>query len=478
MCEKNLDVAGQPARGVDKALRLALQALSHAHCAAVICFAEILTRRLYRELGYSSIHHYAANALGFSPSRTAQFLRLAEALNRLPLLRAAVLTGQLGWTKAIIVAAIATERTEAVWLAEAQRLSRPDLAHRATLARARAREAAAAQALEFSTRETPLPPCPPAPPTPPPTDPPPPPAALAAHASPCATGAASRPAAVPTGAMMTATSAPADGDPPSRWALFAAGGANPAGALPPAGPLHVTLRFSPAQYARWAAQIERARKLAVRGSRVVPGAASREELLLAALDELIAAAGRDLAPIRPAGTVCPPGAMRSAVASADDDSRHAATATDAPARQQHGPPYQIILFRCEGCGGTRIQTPLGARTLSRPTAEAAACDARVLTPEGRNVTTIAPAVRRAVLVRDGYRCRAPGCTGTRFLEVHHRVPRARGGTNRPDNLITLCAACHRLRHELHATETPDTPEARGAREAPKDRAAPRGSGAA
>jgi hypothetical protein len=458
MCEKNPDVAGQPARGVDKALRHALHALGHAHCAAVICFAEILARRLYRELGYSSIHHYAANALGFSPSRTAQFLRLAEALNRLPLLSAAVLTGQLGWTKAVIVADIATERTEAVWLAEAQRLSRPDLAHRATLTRARAREAAAAQALEFSTRESLLPPCPPAPPAPPPTDPPPPHATTSAHASPSATGAASRPAAGPTAAVMTATSAPAtrppaDGGSPSRWALFGNGLADPAGDLPPAGPLHVTLSFTPAQYARWAAQIERARKLAARGSRVVPGASSREELLLAALDELIAAAN------------------------VGNDAGHAATATDAPARGHHGSPYQIILFRCQGCGGTRIQTPLGTRMLSRPAAEAAACDARVLTPEGRNVTTIAPAVRRAVLVRDGYRCCAPGCTGTRFLEVHHRVPRARGGTNRPDNLVTLCAACHRLRHEPHGPETPDTPEARVAREAPETQPAPRGSGA-
>jgi len=477
MCKTNLDVAGQPARGVDRALRHALHALSHAHCAAVICFAEILARRLYRELGYSTIHHYAANALGFSPSRTAQFLRLAAALNRLPLLRAAVLTGQLGWTKAVVVAAIATERTEAVWLAEAQRLSRPDLARRATLARARAREAASAQALEFSTRETPLPPCPPAPPAPPLADSPPSPASLSAHAWPPATGAASRPAAGPTTAVTTATSAPAtrlpaDGDRPSRWALFADGEVNPEGDPPSAGPLHVTLRFTPAQYARWAAQIERARKLAARGSRVVPGASSREELLLAALDELIAAAGRDLAPTRPAGTVCAPRVTRSAAASDAAAATPAAAAANAPARGHHGPPYQIILFRCEGCGGTRIQTPLGTRTLSRPTAEAAACDARVLTPEGRNVATIAPTVRRAVLVRDGYRCRAPGCTSTRFLEVHHRVPRARGGTNRPDNLVTLCAACHRLRHEPHAPEAPEAPAA------PAARAARGGSGAA
>jgi len=448
MCETNLDVAGQPAREVDTALRRALHALSHAHCGAVICFAEMLARRLYRELGYASIHNYAAQALGFSPGRTAQFLRLAEALNRLPLLRAAVLTGQLGWTKAVVVAAIATERTEAVWLAEAQRLSRPDLTRRAVLARARAREAAAAQALEFSTREAPLPPCPLAPPAPPPallTAPP-----SARSGAPTATSggappdfAGAAPAPSPGAAPATTSRAelsimpgattpgqPADGDHPSRWALFAGGDTDPDGAPPPAGPLHVTLRFTPAQYARWAAQLERARKLAARGSRVVPGSASREEVLLAALDELLTTAARDLATPRP--------------------DRASAPAADSPVTAPHAPPYQIILFRCGECGGTRIQTPLGPRTLAGPAAAAAACDARVLTPEGRNVATIPPAVRRAVLARDGYRCRAPGCAGTRFLEVHHRVPRARGGTNGPDNLVTLCAACHRLRHEPHA----------------------------
>ncbi|MBU2502534.1 HNH endonuclease, partial [bacterium] len=54
---------------------------------------------------------------------------------------------------------------------------------------------------------------------------------------------------------------------------------------------------------------------------------------------------------------------------------------------------------------------------------------------------------RRVLARDGHRCQGPGCTNTRFLEVHHVLPRARGGTNRPDNLITLCSACHRHIHD-------------------------------
>ncbi len=46
-----------------------------------------------------------------------------------------------------------------------------------------------------------------------------------------------------------------------------------------------------------------------------------------------------------------------------------------------------------------------------------------------------------------HRCRAPGCEHRGSLEVHHVVPRVRGGTNDPANLITLCSACHRLWHE-------------------------------
>jgi len=50
------------------------------------------------------------------------------------------------------------------------------------------------------------------------------------------------------------------------------------------------------------------------------------------------------------------------------------------------------------------------------------------------------------MIRDGFRCQADGCHNTHFLEVHHKIPRSRGGTNAPDNLITLCSACHRQAH--------------------------------
>ena len=57
----------------------------------------------------------------------------------------------------------------------------------------------------------------------------------------------------------------------------------------------------------------------------------------------------------------------------------------------------------------------------------------------------APAgTRKAVLERDGHRCVACGASGVRF-EVDHIVPLAAGGSNHPDNLRTLCRACHRQR---------------------------------
>lgn len=50
-------------------------------------------------------------------------------------------------------------------------------------------------------------------------------------------------------------------------------------------------------------------------------------------------------------------------------------------------------------------------------------------------------VKAYVLHRDGYQCRE--CkTKKSKLYVHHIIFKSQGGTNTPDNLITLCASCH------------------------------------
>ena len=48
-----------------------------------------------------------------------------------------------------------------------------------------------------------------------------------------------------------------------------------------------------------------------------------------------------------------------------------------------------------------------------------------------------PALRRMVLARDGG-CAIAECGSVYRLEVHHILPRARGGPNTAGNLVTLC----------------------------------------
>jgi hypothetical protein len=62
-------------------------------------------------------------------------------------------------------------------------------------------------------------------------------------------------------------------------------------------------------------------------------------------------------------------------------------------------------------------------------------------------------VRREVYRRDGWRCAL--CDDTRNLQIHHAIPRAAGGSDFQENLITLCWRCHAA---AHGTRVPELPE--------------------
>ena len=65
-----------------------------------------------------------------------------------------------------------------------------------------------------------------------------------------------------------------------------------------------------------------------------------------------------------------------------------------------------------------------------------------LRPEWRKVA-------RAVTARDG---RCVRCGSTHYLSAHHVIPRAQGGPDTPENLVSLCASCHgRLEAEQRAS---------------------------
>ena len=54
---------------------------------------------------------------------------------------------------------------------------------------------------------------------------------------------------------------------------------------------------------------------------------------------------------------------------------------------------------------------------------------------------ISEKTRDAVLKRDGYECQI--CRRKDMLHLHHLIKRKNGGKHNLDNLITLCASCHR-----------------------------------
>ena len=112
-----------------------LSELARVERLAVLLFAEIYERRLYRELGYSSMLQYAREALRFSDTKFYQFRRLTESLRTLPKVKKAVASGELSWTKARTVVAIAKPESQKEWIEVAQANSSRKLEQAAKVAR-------------------------------------------------------------------------------------------------------------------------------------------------------------------------------------------------------------------------------------------------------------------------------------------------------------------------------------------------------
>lgn len=311
------------AKHADRSLRRSLAALENAHKCAALWFGEVMKRHLYREFGCSSIYQYATERLGFSRSRTRDFVLLARKLEDLPEVKRAVADGDLGYTKARELMKVVTPQTQEPWL-EAAKKPRRELVREVKRAK---------QAARVNPAQGELVPAP----------------------------------------------APVAKEVPVRFSV----------------------EFTPEQEARRAALVERLHKLG--------GAPTdRAELLLEALAALV-------------------------------DS-HAGAGPRGPLA-----PVQIHVH--DHGDGMTVVTNGGEREVGPADAERLKCDAIVCKHGERAKATIPPRVRREVLARDGNRCRAPGCGRAHFLEIHHQTQRTQGGTNDPANLITLCAACHRLHHQ-------------------------------
>lgn len=62
-------------------------------------------------------------------------------------------------------------------------------------------------------------------------------------------------------------------------------------------------------------------------------------------------------------------------------------------------------------------------------------------------------VRKMVYRRDGFQCIA--CGDSRGLQIHHVVHRSVGGSDFPENLVTLCMKCHAAAHGMRWADYPD-----------------------
>jgi hypothetical protein len=111
------------AYAVDLVLRRHERQAAHARLLAAEYLLDLAERRLFRELGYSSVMHYGTHAVGLSPQAVWDRLRVARALRELPAVRDALRDGRLSWSKVREVIRVATPATEHEWVARAERLS-------------------------------------------------------------------------------------------------------------------------------------------------------------------------------------------------------------------------------------------------------------------------------------------------------------------------------------------------------------------
>ncbi|MGE0398919.1 MAG: HNH endonuclease [Kofleriaceae bacterium] len=123
----------------------------------------------------------------------------------------------------------------------------------------------------------------------------------------------------------------------------------------------------------------------------------------------------------------------------------------APADTDGRAKHQLAYVVCEVCD-RMSQEAAGVRIpVDDATKAQVRCDAQHIgsldadTP-ARATQDIPPATARFVWRRDQGRCQTPGCRSARCIEIHHVVPRERGGTHDPSNLTLRCDACHRAHH--------------------------------
>ena len=83
---------------------------------------------------------------------------------------------------------------------------------------------------------------------------------------------------------------------------------------------------------------------------------------------------------------------------------------------------------------------------SEVASEAAPVPGKATHPVVDEISSLPEEAKSKLMNAVWYRCENPHCNAIIFLDVHHIVPEAGGGTNKLDNLIVLCTKCHAAAH--------------------------------
>ena len=168
-------------------------------------------------------------------------------------------------------------------------------------------------------------------------------------------------------------------------------------------------------------------------------------------------------PADPSGGRALAPAAATAAASAETPTGHAVLEDACALRVSAETPAGHAVLEDACALRVSAETPAGHAALedadglrvSAETARRTACDAGTVVMQhaaggsvldvGRKTRTIPPALRRALQARDR-QCRFPGCNARR-CDAHHVRHWADGGRTRLDNLVLLCRRHHRAVHE-------------------------------
>ncbi len=324
----------QPAKEADHQLKSALKIKNAAHQRSLDWFGEILNRKLYNELGYSSINQYARQELGFSNSKIGDYIKLTKKLEKLPHLKQSLNSGQLGYTKGRLLTDVVDKNNEKQWLEFALKHPRKRVEEAVKIAKQNAKDKAAGL-------QTIMP--------------------------------------------------------------------QPKRIIPKAAiPVQINLEMTPAQFARYESLWEKIRK-----QRIIPS--DKTEAILEIMASFLTEDNQNVSPRGENST-------------------------------SNQPPAQIHIHHCPECESSIVQTSKGELEIGKTGYQRYQCDCQTSQPNKPNTTSIPPSIRRKVLARARHKCQTPGCNHTKFLEIHHIVPRSAGGSNDPSNLRCQCSACHRLIH--------------------------------